>query len=100
MSATRTSWWAEFADPTEVELLGQLARQRRWGLCLAFAGWLHLVAFSACYYLTIVCDSHQLAAYLSIWAGELLGVAVIFRLCGRKRPAAATLPMERLVVRV
>src|SRR5262245_51212161 len=33
------------------EQLRQLAARRNWGLSLFLVGWLHLVAFSLCYYL-------------------------------------------------
>jgi hypothetical protein len=100
MSAT-TSIWQELATPPQVEAFLRLARQRRWGLSLALVGWLHLLAFGVCYYLTIVRDYHEPAGYLAVWVGELLGVGLIFRLCGGPRPAEqARQPLERLVVRV
>src|SRR5262245_38671651 len=66
--------------------LGQVARERNWGLALLLVGWLHLAAFSFCYYLTIVRDYHEAAGYVSVWAAELLGAWAIFRVCGGPRP--------------
>jgi hypothetical protein len=87
--------------PAQVDQLARLARQRRWGLALALVGWLHLLAFGLCHYLTIVRDYHQAGGYLAIWVGELLGVGLIFRLCGGPRPAnASPTPLERFLVRV
>jgi hypothetical protein len=95
------SVWEELATPAQVRDLATLARRRRWGLSLVLIGWLHLLAFSLCYYLTIVWAYHEPAGYLSIWASELLGVGLIFRLCGGRRPADdPPLPGERFVVRV
>ncbi len=79
----------------------QLARQRRWGPALVLTGWLHLLAFGLCYYLTIVQDYHEPAAYLSVWVGEFLGMLLIFRRCGRSALAPVSAPpLARFVVRV
>src|SRR5690348_1954641 len=67
--------------------LADVARRRNWGAALLLVGWLHLAAFSFCYYLTIARDCHEPAAYLAVWVGELLGAAAIFRACGGPRPA-------------
>ncbi len=83
------------------EHLLRLAGRRHWPLSLMLVGWLHLLAFGFCYYLTVVRDYHEPAGYLAVWVGELLGVGVIFRLCGGRRPAdAAPQPLERVVRRV
>ncbi len=93
--------WEALTKPSQVTDLLALARRRRWGLSLALVGWLHLLAFSLCYYLTIVRDYHEPAGYLSVWGAELLGVGLIFRLCGGRRPADdPPLPLERFVFRV
>jgi hypothetical protein len=85
----------------QLDQLERLARERNWGLSLALVGWLHLLAFSVCYYLTIVRDYHEAAGYLIIWTSELLGAGLIFRLCGGPRPADAPAPpLERFIVRV
>jgi hypothetical protein len=86
---------------TQRERVEQLARQRHWGVALLLTGWLHLLAFGLCYYLTIVQDYHEPIGYLTIWVGEFLGMALIFRLCGRSAPVPATTPpLARFVVRV
>jgi hypothetical protein len=101
MGLAPTSRWEELATAPQVGDLVRLARRRRWGLSLVLIGWLHLLAFSLCYYLTIVRDYHQPVGYLSVWAGELLGVGLIFRLCGGRRPAdEPPQAAERFVVRV
>lgn len=101
--ATLTESAAEIQLPTAEEKtsLLQLAQQRRWPLALILVGWLHLAAFSGCYYLTIVRDYHESDAYLGIWLGELLAMGLIFRLCGGPRSAALVPgPMELLVRRI
>jgi hypothetical protein len=101
MGSPGTSRWQELASPWELGQLRRRARQRCWGLTLVLVGWLHLAAFSLCYYLTIACDYHRAAGYLAVWAGELLGAALIYRLCSGRRPAdAPALPAERFIVRV
>jgi hypothetical protein len=96
-----TNGWQELATAEQQVELGRLARQRRWGLSLILLGWLHLFAFGLCYYLTIVCSYHQSSGYLAIWVAELLGMALIFRLCGGPRPADLPVPpLERFIVRV
>jgi hypothetical protein len=92
------SVWDELASPAQVAELHRQARQRRWGLALVLIGWLHLVSFSLCYYLTIVQDYHQPAGYLSIWLSEVLSVGVIFWLCGRRAEGPLG-PLGRFVVR-
>ena len=92
--------WHELADPSQLHQLNRLARERNWGLALLLAGWLHLLAFGLCYYLTVARGYHGAAGYLAVWVGELCGVALIFRLCGGPRPAEAPPPLVRFVVRV
>ncbi|MFO0925468.1 MAG: hypothetical protein U0736_00285 [Gemmataceae bacterium] len=100
MTANDTGgWWQELGTAGQVEQLRRRAWERNWGLALLLIGWLHLAAFLACYYLTIVCDYHEAPAYLSIWVGELIGLGLLFRLCGG--PDRGPLPpLERFVVRV
>ncbi len=94
-----TKFWDELGTRPQREQLARLARRRNWGLSLLLIGWLHLLAFSLCYCLTIVCEYHGSAGYLSIWIAELLGVASIFRACGG-RPAGEMPPLGRLIARV
>jgi hypothetical protein len=92
--------WEELSTPAQVTQLLRLARRRRWGLSLILLGWLHLVAFSVCYYLTIVKNYNDAPGYLATWGAELCGMALIFRLCGGPRSAEPPLPLARFVVRV
>jgi hypothetical protein len=80
--------------------LMRIARERNWGLALLLVGWLHLVAFSLCHYLTIVRDYHDAAGYVQIWVGELLGVWLIFRICGGSRRPGPLPLLERFIRRV
>ena len=100
MGETETSIWEELADPAQIEPLERLARERNWGLSLVLVGWLHLLAFSLCYYLTIVQDYHEAAGYLAVWVGELACMGLIFRLCGGPRSAQPTPPLVRFLIRV
>ncbi len=75
-------------------------RERNWGLALVLVGWLHLIAFSLCDYLTITLDYHDSPGYLLVWIGELLGVWVIFRCCGGSRRAGQVPLLERCIRRV
>jgi hypothetical protein len=85
----------------EREHLLRLAARRNWPLALMLVGWLHLLAFGFCYYLTVGADYHEPAGYLAVWVGELVGMGLIFRLCGGSRPAApASRPLERVIRRV
>src|SRR5260370_11990309 len=74
--------------PTEGERaqLLRLAGWRNWPLALMLVGWLHLLAFGSCYYLTVGADYHEAPGYLAVWVGELVGLGLIFRLCARPRP--------------
>jgi hypothetical protein len=101
MAKTAPSPWQELFPPADVEQLRRRASERRWGVALIVVGWLHLLAFGLCYYLTIVRDYHEPAGYLAIWVSELLGVVLTFRLCEAARPAdtlAST--TERFLFRV
>ncbi len=81
--------------------LGRIARERRWDVAFMLLGWWHLVAFGACYYLTIAADYHGSIGYLLIWTGELAGAWLIFRSCGGPRGAAQPVgSLEQLVRRV
>src|SRR5438874_536549 len=89
--------------PTEGQRahLARVARERNWGLSLVLLGWLHLLAFSFCDYLTIALDYHEPAGYLAVWVGELFGMGAVFRICGGRRPAdPPRLPLELLIRRV
>jgi hypothetical protein len=92
--------WEELSAPAQVNQLLRLARRRRWGLSLLLIGWLHLLTFSVCYYLTIVVKTNDAPGYLTAWGAELCGVALIFRLCGGPRSAEPPLPLARFVVRI
>jgi hypothetical protein len=91
----------------EVELLTvaqraqlvRVARERNWGLALMLIGWLHLAAFSICYYLTIVRDYHKADIYLTIWISELFGMWLIFRCCGGSRRADQPTGAPELFIR-
>lgn len=97
----RTLFQEGLIDARQRAALAQVARRRRWGLALLLVGWLHLAAFLLCYYLTIVQENHGAPGYLAVWAGELLGAWLIFRLCGGPRPARpAPVPLEQFVRRV
>jgi hypothetical protein len=92
--------WDELATPAERERLLRLAADRNWGKALLLIGWLHLLAFSVCYYLTIVANYHGSAGYLAVWLSELLGVGLIFRLCAGRRTAGEDVPLARFTIRV
>jgi hypothetical protein len=95
----RAGVWQELGTSTQLDQLARWAHRRRWGLALLLAGWLHLIAFSLCHYLSSV-GYHEPAGYLAIWLAELAGLALIVRLCGGKTPAEAPPPLARFVVRV
>ncbi len=101
MDKASLSMWQELSTPAQIEQLNRLARDRNWALALILVGWLHLLAFSLCYYLTVVSNYHEREGYLTIWIAELLGMGLIFRLCGG-RPSARTPapPLLRFLVRV
>jgi hypothetical protein len=99
MARAATNLWQELSTPAQIDQLERLARRRRWGLSLLLVGWLHLLAFSLCYYLTVAQDYHEAAGYLVIWVSELCGAALIFRLCGGPR-VEQHVPLERFLVRV
>jgi hypothetical protein len=81
--------------------LDRIARKRRWGPALLLIGWLHLLAFSLCHYLTVGQEYHGSAGYLLVWVGELCGVWLIFRLCGGTRGVGQVAPpLERFIRRV
>lgn len=101
MTEPLPSIWNELATTEQREQLVRLARQRRWGPALMLTGWLHLLAFLLCYYLTVGRSYHEPGAYLAIWVGEFLGMGLIFRLCAGRGPVfASSLPLARFVVRV
>jgi len=100
MPETPKTVWEELATPAQLKQLNRLARRQRWGLSLLLVSWLHLLAFSLCDYLTVARGYHEAAGYLMIWACELCGAGLIFRLCSGPRPAEAPPPLARFVVRV
>jgi hypothetical protein len=92
--------YVRLASEAQREQLRQVAARRNWGLSLLLVGWLHLLAFSACYYLTIVRQYHQAPGYLAVWVGELCGLWLIFRLCGGPRRGEPAPALELLLRRV
>lgn len=94
------TWTAELATSGQREQLADWAHQRNWGLALQLIGWLHLVAFGLCWYLTVFLDYHQAPGYLTIWFSELLGLGLIFRLFGGPASAEPAPGLQRFVVRV
>jgi hypothetical protein len=94
--------WLQVALATQDQRtqLAQQARRRRWGPALMLIGWLHLLAFSLCYYLTVIEDYHGSTGYLLIWLGELCGMGLIFRLCRGPQSAVAAGPLETVIRRV
>jgi hypothetical protein len=95
-----TTTWEELATPSQLDQLARLARERRWGRSLVLVGWLHLLAFSLCHYLTVARSYHEATGYLAIWIGELCGLALIFRLCGGPRAVERPPALARFLVRV
>lgn len=78
-----------------------IAERRRWDLAFLVLAWVHLGAFAACWVLTVFRNYHDSAGYLGIWVGELLAMAVVFRVCGGKRPPELVPgALERFVRRV
>lgn len=76
------------------------AGRRRWDVAFLVQAWVHLGAFAACWFLTVR-NYHDSAGYLGIWVGELLAMAVVFRVCGGKRPPELVPgALERFVRRV
>ena len=71
--------------------------RRRLGLALALVGWLHLIAFGACWWLTVGVGYHGAGGYLAIWCAELLGALGILRVCAGSWPGDE---QGRLVARV
>jgi hypothetical protein len=92
--------YLELSAPEQIEQLARRARERHWGLSLLLVGWLHLLSFGLCWYLTFFRSYHDSAGYLAVWLGELLSMGLIFRLCGGPRSMEAPPPLERFVVRV
>jgi hypothetical protein len=76
-----------------------LAARRTWGWALLLIGWLHLLAFLVCDFLTMA-GYHESSGYLAIWLGELAGMWLIFRSCAGPRIAEPTLPLELFIRRV
>ncbi len=101
MSEATPSVWEELASPLQTKQLYGWARQHNWGLALLLIGWLHLLAFLLCYYLTIAQQYHDSPGYLALWVGEVIGVGLIVRLCTRRRPGDPPFPtLGRFVVRL
>jgi hypothetical protein len=99
-----TTLWEDTVAPAsnpQLDRLGRLAQQRNWGLSLVLVGWLHLVAFSLCHYLTVVASYNDAPGYLVIWGAEFCGLGLIFRLCGGPRtPEGCVPPVAKFIVRV
>jgi hypothetical protein len=100
MSSAPKSMWQELATSAQLDSLEQQAIRGKWGLALLLIGWLHLLAFSGCDFLSAVHAYHEAAGYLAIWIGELCGVWLIFRFCKRSTPREVPSPLARFVVRV
>ena len=100
MSNPETTIWQELSTPAQRDQLARLAQERRWGRSLSLVGWLHLLAFSLCYYMTISLHYHESAGYLAVWVGELLGVWLVFRLSGGPGSSAVSPPLFRFIARV
>jgi hypothetical protein len=90
----------EFSTCVQREELAEWARRRNWGLALMLTGFWHLAAFLLCWFLTVFRAYHDAGGYLAIWLSEMLGMALIFRLCGGPRPAGDPPVLQRFVVRV
>jgi hypothetical protein len=67
---------------------------------LILIGWLHLLAFSLCYYLTVIQEYHEAPGYLAIWVSELLAMGLIIRLGSGPPLGGPTSPLVRFIVRV
>jgi hypothetical protein len=100
MTKSMTRVWEELSTPAELDQLECLARHHDWGLALVLVGWLHLLAFLICHYLTVARHYHEAPGYLGIWVAELVGVGVIFRLCQGPPLSAPFSPLARFIVRV
>ncbi len=101
MSETAQRMWNELATASQRDQFARLARQRNWPLALILIGWLHLFAFSFCFYLTIALEYHEAPGYLAVWVGELLAMALIIYLCRRAdRAPAPPSRLARFVFRV
>jgi hypothetical protein len=97
----RPSGWDSLATSEQLDQLHRLARQRKWWLAFLAVGWLHLLAFLICNYLSVSEKYHSAPGYLAVWISELLCMALIVRLCaGPRCNRAALSPMARFVVRV
>lgn len=83
----------------EKQALLERAHAGRLGPILVLVGWLHLLAFSFCYYLTIVQNYHGSVGYLAIWTSELCLTMLAFRRFGRRltsRPPRLELFLRRV----
>lgn len=96
-----TSTPAELPTESQLHQLQRCAIDRNWGLSLMLLGWLHLLAFSLCYYLTVARNYHGSTGYLAIWVSELLAAWGVFSYCGGRRPANLPPgPLELLIRRI
>jgi len=99
MHRTHLNLWETLATPEQLDSLERAARQRKWALALILVGWLHLLSFLLCYYLTIIEEYHDAPGYLAVWVAELIGVGLIVAACAGRRPAP--LPaLARVVARI
>jgi hypothetical protein len=101
MTQPRQLVWHELAPLEDRQDLLKVALQRRWGQSLIILGWLHLAAFSICWYLTWFKDFHEAGPYLTIWISEMIGIWIIFRSVGGARSGRpAVKPLERFIVKL
>ena len=99
MSKVSADFRVDLSRADQHRQLELLSARRNWGWALLLVGWLHLVTFCFCHYLTTI-GYHQSPGYLAMWVGELLGMVVIFRVCGGTRIADPVLPLELFIRRV
>lgn len=95
-----SSFFQELASDADRRELLRLANRFHWGPALMLAGWLHLLAFTLCWFLTVGLDYHAAGGYLAVWAVELAGVLLIFRLCGGPWGHETLPPLGWFVLRV
>ncbi len=100
MHNARTTWSSDLSSEEHRHQLAAVARTRNWGLALILVGWLHLGAFSLCYYMTVGREYHESLGYLLVWIGEFCGMGAIFRLCGGPRLGCPPAALEVFVRRV
>jgi hypothetical protein len=100
MPEPMSSAWEQPSTRSQLDQLQQMAQEHKWGLALCLVGWLHLLAFLTCHYLTIVQSYHDAPGYMAVWIGELCGMGLIFWLCSGSRSSEPSPPLARFVIRV